>query len=213
MQKPTSEKAPRSRGAAEDSGAVTGGGSECLRGRSGSPRARAEVAAAALLQVSLRGLRRAVGKKLHSFKRRLGAAGPPGNMWRAWILLTLGLLACVSAESVSRPGEGRARRLGCPRPSGVRRARGNRGAPPGASHRPTPPHAALVPRGAPGTNALAPPSVSTFPSCRKAPLAGVAPRSLGMRAQESQFCQTAEAPKSLAAASPWEGLAALLGKV
>lgn len=32
-------------------------------------------------------------------KRRQGAAGSRGNMRRAWILLTVGLVACVSAES------------------------------------------------------------------------------------------------------------------
>lgn len=60
-------------------------------------------------------------------------ATSPGNMQRAWILLTLGLMACVSAETVSGPSLGRAllwvsRQLEEPV--------GNWGAPPGGSATP-----------------------------------------------------------------------------
>lgn len=65
MQNP-SEKASRSQGAAEDRGAGAGEGSERLRAPSRSPRARAAVAAAALLRIPLRGLRPVLGKRLRS---------------------------------------------------------------------------------------------------------------------------------------------------
>lgn len=62
VQKPTSERAPRSRGAA------AGGGSRRRRRKrappSPSPRARAAVAAATLLPIPVRGLRRALGRRL-----------------------------------------------------------------------------------------------------------------------------------------------------
>lgn len=52
-------------------------------------------------------------------------------MRRVWILLTLGLVACVSAESVSGPGGGRARHIGCRGRAGCAEPAGSRGAPPG----------------------------------------------------------------------------------
>lgn len=64
-----------------------------------------------------------------SLQTAAGRSRSPGNMRRTWILLTLGLVAYVSAESVSGPGRGRARWLGCP---GLReQLTGYRGAPPG----------------------------------------------------------------------------------
>lgn len=120
----------------------------------------------------------------------LQAAAPSrssGNMQRAWILLTLGLVACVSAESVSGLGGDRAPFRGVrgreksAEPAGIRECRW------GFSP-PTPPGSCR--------NKCARSSTPfRLPSPRKAPLAGVAPRSLGMRARESQFCQTAEAPE------------------
>lgn len=66
-----------------------------------SIRARAAVAAAAVLRVFLRGLRRALGGRLRvALVANGGWEQPdPGNMRRVWILLILGLVACVSAES------------------------------------------------------------------------------------------------------------------
>lgn len=66
-----------------------------------NPGARAAVAAAALLRIFLRGLRAALegGCASASPQAASGSSWSPGNMRRAWILLTLGLVACVSAES------------------------------------------------------------------------------------------------------------------
>lgn len=59
-QKPTSEKAPRSRGAAREAGA---GARESGRPGAPSPEPRAPITAAARLRIPLRGLRRALGRR------------------------------------------------------------------------------------------------------------------------------------------------------
>lgn len=185
----------RSQGAAEDRGAGAGEGSERLRAPSRSPRARAAVAAAALLRIPLRGLRPVLGKRLRSALVASGDSQPVLGEYAARLdpaHLGLGSLR------VGGVGEWTERGSRAP----FRGARGEaESAPVGIRELHlwvlTSPHPQTR-RSAPGElqeQMRSPPPLSTFPARRKAPLAGVAPRSPGMRAREPQFCQTAEAPE------------------
>lgn len=65
-----------------------------------SPRAPAAIAAAALLRIPLHGLRRCWARGfVLPWLQTAAPSRSSGNMRHAWILLTLSLVACVSAES------------------------------------------------------------------------------------------------------------------
>lgn len=102
----------------------------------------------------------------------------------------------MSAESVSGLGEGRsASRFGSSYPRGVCCARGGIGG--RRLGDPLTPRLGVRPRGTDWDKCArsSTPFPLAFRSRRNAPLAGVAARSPGMRARESQFGPTAEAPE------------------
>lgn len=134
-------------------------------------------------RIPVRGLRPVLAERLRGARVVSGGSQPVLGEYAARLdpaHLGLGGLRVGGVGEWAR--RGRARRFGVP--GGVRSARGDRGASPGGSHLHSPR----------SLGALAP--LPSFPSRRaEAPRAGVAPRSPGMRARESPFGPTAEAPE------------------